>query len=147
MLVPIQIPPKPVVSSSLTVAKTVRPIKKKITMKNLLECTRTQTDAKKPGLTPWPIRTSKKHGLTNMDMKKLPMALHIKSKRLLPKTIVIKKDQIMIDRKPATNSPPKRLDINKNKTPIKFSDPQTGKEFKLDPSKSLLLQLAEMDEK
>jgi hypothetical protein len=144
---PTQGPTRPTVSRSLTAAKIAKPPKKRVITKNLLECSRTQTDAKKPGLTPWPIKTSKKHVLTNIDMKKLPMALHIQSKRLLPKTIVIKKDQIMINEKPANISLPKGMDINKNKTPIKFSDPQTGKEFKLDPSKSLLQQLAEMDNK
>jgi len=84
--------------------------------------------------------------IVSPEIKKLPSALNTQSKRLLPKIIVIRKDHIMVNDKPATISPPIGLDIKKNKTPIKFSDPLTGKEFKLDPSKSLLQQLAEFDD-
>jgi len=137
-----------VVSTQLTMAKTFKKSKRTYQSKGLLECSAKQMGVKRPGLTPWPLNAQqyKSKIKTDKGVKKLPIALYTPSKRLLPKTIVIKKDELIINGKEVSKIQTGFMDSSKMSRTITITNPQSGKELKIDPSKSLLQQLAEFDD-
>jgi hypothetical protein len=137
---------KPVTSRALTLARPVM-LPKKAYVKELLECAGKSTGAPRPGLTSWQLAEARVKGIA-WEMDKLPVALHIHPKRRLPKTIAIVKDRIQIKHQPAPMA--KRVsDISKegkSAKPINIDMPGRTKKLKLDPSRSILHQLAKLDD-
>jgi len=114
--------------------------------KELLECSQEQTGADRPGLAALQLNSQHIDGFSNMDPKKLPVALSIQSKRLLPKTIVVQKDRFEIAGKEISDALVVNDMVKRKTRHITIIDPGTGKKSKIDPSKSLFQQLAESDE-
>jgi hypothetical protein len=144
-----QLKPGATVSRPLTKAQPVKKSKKgKVTppCKELLECTSTQTGAGLPGLVAWPLGYNRFRALSNREMHKLPIALQINPHRLLPKTIVIKKNRIIMKSGPESNPSSLVLHVKKKlKRTVKVSM-KDDKDFEIDPSRSLLEQLTEMED-
>jgi len=109
------------------------------------------TGTDKPGLTAWPMRSAGrrmkrlKHRGINQD--KIPIAMHINSKSQRQKTIVISKNRLPVKGKPATiaKSAPHGLGGANFAKPVNVTMPGSKKSFTIDPNKSLLQQMAEMD--
>ncbi|WP_455393066.1 PKD domain-containing protein [[Eubacterium] cellulosolvens] len=124
--------------------------------KTLLECTSDQTGADKPGLTAWALKkiSDKLPGLPLVSPKlSVPMALQINPICHQPKTLEVKI--------PKTNKPKSKLSSkvrrqmpispslkgnDKSEKTVIISRGEGKKVFKLDPTRSLLRQLAEMDD-
>ncbi len=134
----------------------------KIKKKELLKCVKEQTGAKQPGLIAWKLDKNKgKVKITSMPslglrfrgsgIEKLPIALNIGPSTQRQKTVAIKIIQSRsIAKEQLPIKPPSGLDASNLSKPIKINFPTNEKgnqkEFKIDPGKSLLQQLAEMDE-
>ncbi len=158
-------------SQPLVIAKSVPRIKLepklKPKSKELLEYSADQTGANLPGLPAW--RLKKKKARTKFssasgydvryrtqDIRKLPMALNIKPVNHRQRAIVIEKCQPLIKTRhdiqgskieqPIPLNPPNKFDKYKSSKPIKIQISSGGKEYTIDPSRSLLKQLAEIDD-
>jgi len=140
---------KPVQSRPIVKANAIIQPKETIQIKGLLKSSGDQAGAARSGLPAWPLNKIKHSKMDNIDMNKLPIALHINPKHELPKTIVIKKGEIFLPKKepPTVKCAPACLDPAKMTRPVKITMPDTGKEFEIDPSRSLLQQLAEIEDR
>ena len=81
---------------------------------------------------------------------RLPMALHIEPCKQRMKTVAVKKarpvtPQPMRNVQKITKPTPKGLEVNRTEKTIKISTQSGDKKIKLDPSKSFIEQLAELD--
>jgi hypothetical protein len=144
-----QIKPKATISRPLTKAQLVKKPKKGKGIpqsKELLECTSHQTGAELPGLVAWPLGYHRFRALSNREMHKLPIAMQINPHRVLPKTIAIKKNRIILSSGPESKPSSSVLQVKRKlKRTVKVSM-KDGEDFEIDPSKSLLNQLAEMED-
>jgi hypothetical protein len=135
----------------------------------LLNCTGEQTGVDQPGLISWKLNKSKgKIKISRMPglglrfkgdgIERLPIALNISPSRPKQKTIAMKKMRPITktrspDLKIETSIPravPSRYNIDAKREPVKINLPSgkqgKSREFKIDPNRSLLHQLAELDE-
>jgi hypothetical protein len=140
--------PMPAKGSPLTRGNAIRQPRVPVQSKELLKYIGNQTGAKQPGLTAWPMKNKTTAQRIKLDKNKMPVALRITPYRTLPKTVIIRKGQITINGKPKLPSSPiaKSLSMTAKAQPVTIQMPGNKKEFKLDPSRSLLQQLAEMDD-
>ena len=105
----------------------------------------------KPGLTAWPMTSARKRTKRmkhkGIDKDKIPIAMHISPKRQKQKTIVINKNRSPVKAKPAliAKSAPHSLGGANFAKPVNVTMPGSKKPFTIDPNKSLLQQMAEMD--
>ncbi len=125
---------------------------KSMKTKELLKCSAEEPSIKQPGLIPWKLNKKKGKvkikGMPSLGLRfkddgieKLPIALNISPRRPRQKTIVI--DNISMRH-------PNGLDQEHISRPIKITMHEIGKnkdkDFKIDPNRSLLEQLAELDD-
>jgi hypothetical protein len=145
---PEPIPQPPAKGSPLTMANAIRQPRGSVQSKELLKSIGDQTGAQQPGLTAWPMKKKPTTQRINLDKHKMPVALRITPYRTLPKTVVIRKGQIIINGKPKLPSSPiaKSLSMTAKAQPVNIQMPGGKKDFKIDPSRSLLRQLAEMED-
>jgi hypothetical protein len=132
------IQPKQIKSKPLIMAQVFKKPKK-------VRFSKALSDLIEKDLTAWPLNKGKLRALSNKDMARLPIALHIHPKRILPKTIKLDKDQIRPQRALTSASAPACLDPSKVTKTIKISMSE-GRNLEIDPSRSLLKQLAEFDD-
>jgi PKD repeat protein len=127
--------------------------------KGLLKSVGEQTGVDRPGLTAWPLTDRRNREFRKNKLPRLPSAIHINPRRRVPKTILIKNDKIMINTegkakmakvaklaKPVTSSFELENNNDQLTKPISIAMPGKRKEFKIDPNKSLMAQLAEFDD-
>ena len=110
------------VSAPLLLAHQVKQPKKISNKKELLNVSSNQLGAKNPGLIAWSLDGRRKKYMPIMNQNKLPIALHINPHRQLPKTIVIEKDQMLVERPEAPMA--KKVLV---KMPVKASNKITSK--------------------
>ena len=105
----------------------------------------------RPGLPAWPLKVINgrifqpmgRFGLENkIKLKNIPFALNINASRSRIKAIAIKQSKELKVSKPA----PSGLDLNNISKPISFAMPGSNKKYEIDPARSLLEQLAELDD-
>jgi hypothetical protein len=137
---------KSALGSPLPIAHPVKPPIKPTPSKELLRSIGEQTGAKEPGLTAWPMKKKPTTQRFNLDKHKMPLALKITPYRAVPKTVVIRKGQVTINGKPQPGSYPKDLTMSNLSKPVSVQMPGKTKEYKIDPSRSLFQQLAEMED-
>ncbi|MCK5560408.1 MAG: hypothetical protein KAJ51_07425, partial [Thermoplasmata archaeon] len=143
---PEPMPQPPAKGNPLTMANAIRQPRGPVQSKELLKYIGDQTGAKQPGLTAWPMKKKPATKQVKLDKYKMPMALRITPYRTLPKTIVVRKGQIIINGKSQPGSFPKDLTMSNKSNHASVQMPGRSKEFKIDPSRSLLQQLAEMED-
>ncbi len=162
-------PPKAQAVSLKTISQPIAIAKPVVKSKELLNCTGEQTGVDQPGLLAWKLHKSKgKIKITKMSnlglkfkgdgIERLPIALNISPSQPKQKTIAMKKIQPSTktrspDLKIETSIPrtvPSRLNIDGKREPVKINLPSDkrgiSREYKIDPNRSLLHQLAELDE-
>jgi hypothetical protein len=147
--------PKPVQSPKPAVQPIkTQPITKaipKIETKEILENQGRESGVERPGLHAMPLKVINgrifqpmgRFSLENkIKLKKIPFALNINASRSRTKAIAIKQTKKLSVQKPA----PSELDMNKVKKPVQVSMPGFDKKFEIDPARSLLEQLAELED-
>jgi PKD repeat protein len=143
---------KPRIGVPMATAVAVKPPKRKLSSKELLKCTSEQMGSNTPGLAAWPLskrkRKTKFRVLSNIDLNNLPIALQIRSKSSLPKTIAIKRGTISLDKGKDQSKmvSPANLNISPAAKPAKIQINTGGKNVEIDTTRSLFEQLAEMDD-
>jgi hypothetical protein len=162
-----QVKPTQIITQAPTIRSTPIPtVKATIESKELLECTGKQTGARLPGLISWPLKSKKAKGkgkkiqvqtsgsgfgARRFGLERLPMALDIGPHKSRVRTVVIKKQkqptlrpQQAVQGRQSTS--PMGLDNKKSTQSFTINVQNKDKVFKVDPSRSLLQQLAEMDD-
>jgi hypothetical protein len=131
--------------------------------KGLLEFLGKQFGANRPGLIAWPMRKDRNYGnadnerglkLKNPNKTQFPMAFGISPRTEPLKTISMKKPYITPKTPHQSNNvqslkqkAPSILNTTNCSKPVTITMPNSDEKFKLDPNKSLMLQLAELEEK
>jgi hypothetical protein len=139
--------PEPVVSSPITMARPVKHRKKDSLDQELLNYTGRQLGSGRRGLAAIPLKVNRtqRGALSNRDRKILPMALQIRTQSPLPKTIVFKQGRMMEKKTQKLDASPSGLIPEKKPKTLKISL-SDGKDLNLDTSRSILAQLAEIDD-
>ncbi|WP_455393068.1 hypothetical protein, partial [[Eubacterium] cellulosolvens] len=114
--------------------------------KDLMECIRDQTGASKPGLPAWPLSKSRYRAEHNKDPFKLPLALKIAPRRVMPRTIMIEGDKIKIKGTDKETGLPTEIIEDRPKQTVRIPMRQGERDLVIDPSRSILRQLVEIDD-
>jgi PKD repeat protein len=141
--------PKPKLSTPMTTAQPVLKQTMSTPSKDLQHVVREQTGAQASGLTPWPVTKRDRYNKIQAKNRKnrLPRALNIFSKLRSPKTVALNRRQVMRGAKQnQQNLPPVGIHTTKPKN-VQIPMPGHRTKFKVDPSKPLLQQLAEYEDK
>ncbi len=146
-----QTPVITVESKMLAIAQPIQKQNSKPISVEPLSSTGKQSGVYQPGLSSRPMASPSIRG-ENMrheaiNKEKLPTAMQISSNSQQPKPIVISKDQLPVKNKPVpiVIKTPHCLDGTYAAKPVEINMSGSNKPFLIDPNKSLLKQLVEMD--
>jgi len=133
-------------SKPILMAKSIKNNQNNNQCKDLLNCAKEQTGADQPGLPAWFNGGDGYHTLTRNYKNRLPFALHIKPIKQQFATLAINYNQLLkINKQAGIKRQELKHDLDINLKPIKILMPGRDKKFNLDPSRSLLMQLAELN--